>query len=126
MRLVVNRSSVLRPKAWLRRVVRNLLYDQRMRRRRRAGAHSRIQRQSREPESPSGAWRAVADVEHILSELSPRTRRLLELYRRGYKHSEIATLLDCECHQVGPRVRRALETARRRTRRRRRGQTPPD
>lgn len=113
-RLYVVLPTVGSRRAWVLRVLRNLLYDQRKRRATRARTHSRAAWESSEVTSPSGAWRAVADVTRILPRLPPKSRRLLELYRRGYTHREIATHLGCEIHQVGPRIHSALETAKRR------------
>lgn len=108
------RRHVVNRVAWTKRVLRNLLYQQRKRRARRAQIHSQATRQSDSEKSPTGEWSAVVDVNRILAETPPTSRKLLELYERGYTHAEIAARLGCELHQVGPRIRSALKTARRR------------
>lgn len=87
---------------WLRRVLRNLLYDQRKRQAARTRVHIQLDQPTREPVSPSAGWRAVVDVERILPRIPERSHKLLELYRRGYTRGEIATYLRCKSHQVEP------------------------
>lgn len=113
MRLLVAPPSGDKLQAWTRQVVHNLLYDLRERDHARVRAHSQVGRRTREPASPSGEYRVVIDADRILSRMPDRPRTLLGFYLLGYTHREIASLLRCEVHQVGPRLHRAIETARR-------------
>ena len=113
-RLYSHSLGVVHLRAWLRKVLRNLLYDQRERRAVRARAYVQAQAEKGEERSPSGEWNAAADVEHIFSGLQAGSRRLLDLYCRGHTRGEIAAHLGCQSHQVGPRISRALQTSRRR------------
>jgi RNA polymerase sigma factor (sigma-70 family) len=113
-RLLPVLSSVEKPEAWLRAVVRNLFWRQQRRRAARARVYSELAGQHSGDDSPAARHTAGLDVSRVLARLSPRSRRLLELVLAGHTHRDIAVVLKCEIHQVGPRIRRALATARRR------------
>lgn len=114
VRLLPVHSSVRRPAAWLNRVVRHLRSRQLRRRALRARGRSEIARQWPGDWAPGAIWRDEIEIHRVLDLMRPRSRRLLELVLSGYTHREIARALGCETHQVGPRIARVLETARRR------------
>lgn len=113
VRLLEARSAVNRPRAWLRRVLSNLHARQM---RRAVQAERRMERglPARQELLHAEGWQARIDVHRLLDRTSPRSREVLELLLLGHTHREIATELRCEVHQVGPRIARALGTARRR------------
>lgn len=115
-RLLPVLPAVERPVPWLGIVVRNLVHEKRRSRAYRARLRSELVEYSEPSHVPTSAWRAKIDLRHTLLEMPPRSRRILELVLAGHTHREIATLLQCEVHQVGPRISRALKTARRRLR----------
>lgn len=112
-RLLSAQPAVERPEAWLRTVVANL-----WRRQKRRGSEGDLAPEPagvrREAGSSAARRAAKVDVDRALARVSPRTRRLLHLVLVGHTHREIAEALECEIQQVGPRIQRALEAARRR------------
>ncbi|MGH9382034.1 MAG: RNA polymerase sigma factor [Thermoanaerobaculia bacterium] len=114
VRLLPVVSYVDRLESWLYIVVRNLVRRQGRRRSKRARACSELAPAVVENTSPEESWLAKLEIERLVQASSPGCRHLLELTLDGYRHREIAVLLGCEVHQVGPRLRRALQTSRRR------------
>lgn len=113
-RLLPVLPTVDRPSAWLHQVVRNLRVRQQRRRAERVRAYSDLAKQLEGHRSPAAAWREKIEIRRLLSQAPLRSRQLLALLLAGYTHREIAVVLGCETHQVGPRIARALRTARRR------------
>lgn len=114
VRLLPAVSHVDRLESWLYIVVRNLVRRQRHRRSRRARADSELAHTVIENISPEENWLAELEIGRLVRASSPGRRHLLELILDGYRHREIAAILGCEVHQVGPRPRRSLQTSRRR------------
>lgn len=114
LRLVSQRVRIEHPNAWLSVVVRRLVYRRQARRATRARTHAELARDGAPTYSPTASWQADIDTTRTLAYLTPATRQLLELVLVGYTHREIAAALGCRTHQVGPRIQRALGTARRR------------
>jgi RNA polymerase sigma factor (sigma-70 family) len=54
------------------------------------------------------------DLDRALAQLPIRQIELLGLAFEGYSHAEIARILDCAVHQVGPRLHRAYRALGRR------------
>jgi RNA polymerase sigma factor (sigma-70 family) len=111
LKLLVQQPAPKRPVAWLRVTLRNLYTDRRRRdeRRRALPIEGLAEPATAAAELPD---RSLV-VRQALAALSESQRTILALFSLGFSHAEIATRIDCEIHQVGPRIQRALRSARR-------------
>jgi len=99
------------PSAWLRVTIRRLILRRIVRSKLEQRAYEGFFAEIRPRESLSLDDRmALAEIEDQLSE---RSRDLLRAVGEGCTHQEIADRLGCELHQIGPRIARALVSARR-------------
>jgi DNA-directed RNA polymerase specialized sigma24 family protein len=103
------------PIAWLRVVVRRMIWRRLDRTRLEREASLEYLAATRPDDSLSIEDRLALD--EIRDRLPERSRNILGYVRDGLTHSEIAHFVGCELHQVGPRIARALNVARRRARR---------
>jgi RNA polymerase sigma factor (sigma-70 family) len=106
------------PVAWLRVTIRRLILRRIVRSKLERHACEEFFAAIRPHDSLSHEDRlALAEIEDQLSE---RSRELVRWIREGRSHQEIADLLGCAIHQVGPRIARALRAARHRSEQHRR------
>jgi RNA polymerase sigma-70 factor (ECF subfamily) len=98
------------PRAWLYRVATNLVRDEA---RRNAVRRDRpVPLDTDAPETPAQEFErheAVARVRTVLERLAPRDRELLILRESGFRHREIAQIIDVQPQSVSVLVARALE-----------------
>jgi RNA polymerase sigma factor (sigma-70 family) len=103
--LVRRREPPASPRAWIVGGLRRQVVRRRLEKARR---HAR---EERGPEpgapAPSGPEETI-DLRRAFALLSLRQARLLRAYLTGHSHAEIAAVVGCKVHQVGPRVQRAL------------------
>lgn len=98
------------PRAWLYRVLTNLVRD-------RARSLDRVQRKyvpidTDEPSTPSADFERreiVARVRAVLERLTPRDQEMLILRESGFQHSEIAHIVGVKPQSVSVLLSRALE-----------------
>lgn len=102
------------PIAWLRVAIRRLIWRRIGRSRLERQALARFMAATRPVDGLAIEDRITLNEIH--DHLPERASRILALVRLGHTHQEIATLLGCQLHQVGPRISRALAVARRRSR----------
>ena len=100
----------LNPRAWLFRVVTNLVRDRARTLQRMERKHLLIDAQ--EPSVPSAEYernQAIARVRAVLEHLPARDREMLILRESGFQHREIAEIVGVKARSVSVLLARALE-----------------
>jgi len=104
------RGAVLHPRAWLHRVILNVVRDHARRREtaQRLAPPPPIDGPAT-PEEDLDRNEAVRTVRLALARLSPRDRELLVMRESGFRYSEIASVIGVKSESVATLARRALE-----------------